>query len=175
MLVSFAAATGFGIWAYNLNTQLTQTRADYQALKGNNDKVTAEYSQAKTEFEAQSSKAQADLKDAQDSLKEAQAQIETLKGDLEKAKEENAALKKQIVAIQDKVDILSAFWFTDQANFQHKIDASKDTKLNNLYVALKDAKTNQASSNAFVELMSYMINAVINATGEARSAFVIGG
>jgi peptidoglycan hydrolase CwlO-like protein len=161
IVASFVAAAGFGICSYTLNKQLTQTRVDYQALKAENAKVTSDYKQA-----------QADLKDTQAKLEDAEAQVEKLQGDLKKAQDQNKSLKKEIVTIQEKVDILNAFWFSSEANFKQKVDASSDTELYNLYIAAKNAKTSQESNIAFVDLMDYMINSIVNVVGEYQVAFI---
>ena len=105
-------------------------------------------------------------------MDDAEAQIEKLQGDLQKAQDQNKSLKKELVAIQEKVDILNAFWFSTEANFKQKVDASNDAELYNLYIAAKNAKTSQESSNAFIDLMDYMINSIVNVVGEYQVAFV---
>jgi predicted translin family RNA/ssDNA-binding protein len=95
-----------------------------------------------------------------------------LQGDLKKAQDQIKSLKKEIVTIQEKVDILNAFWFSSEANFKQKVDASSDTELYNLYIAAKNAKTSQESNIAFIDLMDYMINSIVNVVGEYQVAFI---
>src|SRR5258707_9817077 len=89
LMVTFSATIGLGVWAYSLNSQLTQARADYQTLKNANDKLNDQYNQLGTD----SSKTKADLQAAQ-------AQINSLQDQLKKAQEENDTLNAKITAIQ---------------------------------------------------------------------------
>src|SRR5689334_24431271 len=62
--VALLGSAGMGVWSYNLNNQLEQSHADYQALKSDYNKLDSEYSQAKADYESRLDKAQADLDDA---------------------------------------------------------------------------------------------------------------
>jgi hypothetical protein len=41
-----------------------------------------------------------------------------------------------------------------------------------LYIAAKNAKTSQESNIAFIDLMDYMINSIVNVVGEYQVAFI---
>jgi len=154
LTIALLGSAGMGVWTYNLNNQLAQSQADYQALKSDYDKLDSEYSQAKADYESRLDKAQADLEDEQ-------AQTKRLESNLEQAQTENKALKDEISAIQSKVAVLNAFWFTSDSVFAHQVESSNDEQLKKLYKAVNESK----SWDAFVELMSYLIQSISETSG----------
>ena len=158
MLVS---VVGLGFLAYKLDAQVTQARADNQALQARYDGLNAEYAKARDDFKAQSAQADADLGKSNTDLTAAQAQIKTLEGDLQKVRAENTNLKANLDTIQSKVDILNTFWFMDAASFEGKVNASNDAQLQKLYRAF----TAHPTTNNVLDLMSYMIKAVVDSSG----------
>lgn len=152
--VALLGSAGMGVWTYNLNNQLEQSHADYQALKSDYNKLDSEYSQAKADYESRLDKAQADLDDAR-------AQTKRLEGNLEQARAENKVLNDKISAIQSKVAVLNAFWFTSDSVFAHQVESSNDEQLKKLYKAANDSQ----SWDAFVELMSYLIQSISETSG----------
>ncbi len=154
LTVALLGSAGMGVWTYNLNNQLEQSQANYQALKSDYDKLDSEYSQAKADYESRLDKAQADLEDEQ-------AQTKRLESNLEQAQTENKALKDEISAIQSKVAVLNAFWFTSDSVFAHQVESSNDEQLKKLYKAVNESK----SWDAFVELMSYLIQSISETSG----------
>lgn len=144
-----AAAVGLGIWAYGLNSQLAQAQADHQALQGDYDALAAEYSQAKEEFKVKSSQAASDLD-------EANAQVTRLQGDVEKLQDENSKLRTKLEKIQNRVAMLSDFWFMSDSVFERKVDASSDEQLKELYANLQESQRWED----LVDLMSYMIQSI---------------
>jgi len=152
--VALLGSAGMGVWTYNLNNQLEQSQADYQALKSDYNKLDSEYSQAKADYESRLDKAQADLEDEQ-------AQTKRLESNLEQARAENEALKDKMSAIQSKVAVLNAFWFTSDSVFAHQVDSSNDEQLKKLYKDMNDSQ----SWDAFVEFMSYLIQSISETSG----------
>ncbi|RPJ28840.1 MAG: hypothetical protein EHM33_03045 [Chloroflexi bacterium] len=159
LTVALLGSAGMGVWTYNLNNQLEQSQADYQALKSDYKKLDSEYGQAKADYVASSDKAQADLE-------EAQSQIKRLESNLEQAQTENKALKDKISAIQSKVAVLNAFWFTSDTVFAKQVDNSNDEQLKSLYKAVNESN----SWEAFVDLMSYLIQSISDASGVSAQA-----
>jgi len=153
--VALLGSAGMGVWSYNLNNQLEQSQADYQALKSDYNKLDSEYSQAKADYESRLDKVQADLDDER-------AQTKRLEGNLEQARAENKGLKDKISAIQSKVVVLNAFWFTSDSVFAHQVEISNDEQLKKLYKAVKDSPE---SWDAFAELMSYLIQSISETSG----------
>jgi len=146
---ALAVAVGLGFWAYNLNTQLAQTRTDYQDLQSDYDKLDAEYSDAKAGFEEKSSQAEADLNDAE-------TQVAKLKSEVEKLQSENKELRNKLAEIQNNVAMLSDFWFMSDSVFEHKVNASDDQELKELYAKLQESQ----QWEDLVEIMSYMIQSI---------------
>jgi len=107
-------------------------------------------------------KAQADLEDER-------AQTKRLESNLEQARVENKALKDKMSAIQSKVAVLNAFWFTSDSVFAHQVESSNDEQLKKLY---KDVNESQ-SWDAFVELMSYLIQSISETSGVSWQPFGI--
>ena len=155
----FVTAVVLGVWAYNLNTKLTQSQADNQALQSKYENLSVEYAQAQDDIQAQSTQAQADLTKAGYDLSAAQAQINNLEGDLKKANDENAKLNAKLTEIRSKVEILNAFWFSTKSSFERKVNASDDEQLMKLY----DAFAKSQNSDTYVDLMSYMIESIADA------------
>lgn len=153
--VALLGSAGMGVWTYNLNNQLEQSQADYQALKSDYNKLDSEYSQAKADYESRLDKAQADLEDER-------AQTKRLESNLERAQTENKVLKDKISVVQSKVAVLNAFWFTSDSVFANQVDSSNDEQLKKLYQAVKDSPE---SWDAFVELMSYLIQSISETSG----------
>ncbi len=154
LTVALLGSAGMGVWTYNLNNQLQQSQADYQALQNNYKKLDSESSQVKADYESKLDKAQANLE-------EAQSQIKRLESNLEQAQTENKAMKDKISAIQSKVAVLNAFWFTSDSAFAQRVDSSNDEQLQKLYKAVKESQ----SWNAFVDLMSYLIQSISETSG----------
>jgi septal ring factor EnvC (AmiA/AmiB activator) len=154
LTVALLGSAGMGVWTYNLNNQLEQSQADYQALKSDYNKLDSEYSQAKADYESRLDKAQADLEDEQ-------AQIKRLESNLEQAQTENKALKDKMSAIQSKVAVLNAFWFTSDSVFAQRLESSNDEQLKELYKNVNESQ----SWDAFVELMSYLIQSISETSG----------
>ncbi|RPI94339.1 MAG: hypothetical protein EHM40_06930 [Chloroflexi bacterium] len=157
LTVALLGSAGMGVWTYSLNNQLEQSQADYQALKSDYNKLDSRYSQAKADYASKSDKAQADLEDAQ-------AQIKRLESNLEQAQTENKALKDKISAIQSKVAVLNDFWFTSDSVFASQVDSSNDEQLKKLYKGVNEFQ----SWEAFVELMSYLIQSISDTSGVSR-------
>lgn len=162
--VALLGSAGMGVWTYNLNNQLERSQADYQALKSNYNKLDSEYSQAKADYESRLEKAQTDLEDER-------AQTKRLESNLEQAQAENKALKDKMSAIQSKVAVLNAFWFTSDSAFAQQVDSSNDEQLKKLYKAMKDSPE---SWDAFVELMSYLIQSISETSGVSWQPVEIG-
>jgi len=160
--VALLGSAGLGVWTYNLDNQLEQSQADYQSLKSNYEELDSEYAQAKADYESSSAKAQADLE-------EARAQIKRLEGNLEQSQAENKALKNKISDIQSKVAVLNAFWFTSDSAFASRVDGSDDEQLKKLYESLGEAQ----SWDAFVELMSYLIQSISDTSGVSGQPFEV--
>ena len=154
LTVALLGSAGMGVWTYNLNNQLQQSQADYQALQKDYKKLDSQSSQAKADYESK-------LDKAQTNLEEAQSQIKRLESNLEQAQTENKALKDKISAIQSKVAVLNAFWFTSDSAFAQRVDSSNDEQLKKLYKAVSESK----SWNAFVDLMSYLIQSISETSG----------
>jgi len=162
LTVALLGSAGMGVWTYNLNNQLEQSQADYQALKTDYDKLDSEYGQAKADYQSKSDKAQANLE-------EAQTQIKRLESNLEQAQSESKALKDKLSAIQSKVAVLNAFWFSSDTVFAKRVDSSDDEQLKSLYKAVKESN----SWETFVDLMSYLIQSISDASGVSRQAVAI--
>jgi len=143
------AAAGLGVWATRLNAQLAQTQADYQALKSEYNKLDSEFSEAKSEFETKSAQAEIDLEDAM-------AEVTKLTENVKMLQNENNRLRAKIVEIQDKVAILSDFWFLSDSAFEHKVEASDDEQLKDLFAQLEESQ----EMEDLVELMSYLIQSI---------------
>jgi len=152
--VALLGSLGLGAWTYNLNNQLEQSQAENLALKSDYSKLDSEYAQAKADYESKSDKAQADLEAAQ-------TQIKRLESSLEQAQAENTGLKDKISAIQSKVAVLNAFWFTSDSAFARRVDSSDDEQLKKLYKALQESQ----SWDALAELMSYLIQSISETSG----------
>jgi septal ring factor EnvC (AmiA/AmiB activator) len=152
--VALLGSAGMGVWTYNLNNQLERSQADYQALKSDYDKLDSEYGQAKADYESRLNKAQADLEDER-------AQTKRLESSLEQAQAENKVLKDKISAIQSKVAMLNAFWFTSDSAFAQRVDSLNDEQLKKLYKAATDSQ----SWDTFVDLMSYLIQSISETSG----------
>jgi chromosome segregation ATPase len=153
--VVLLGSAGMGVWTYNLNNQLEQSQANYQALQSDYNKLDSEYSQAKADYESRLEKAQAALEDER-------AQTKRLESNLEQAQAENKALKDKMSGIQSKVAVLNAFWFTSDSVFANQVDSSNDEQLKKLYKAVKDSPE---SWDAFAELMSYLIQSISETSG----------
>jgi len=156
----FAAAVGLGIWAYNLNTQLTQSHTEYQSLKSDYDKLNgdytkldSEYSKAQADFKAQSDQADADLS-------ESKAQVTKLENEVAKLQSENDSLQAKMTEIQANVAMLSDFWFTSDSAFEHKMSKSDDEELKALYATLQKSQ----KWDDYINLMSYMIKNIDQAS-----------
>lgn len=148
-IVALVAAVGLGMWAYRLNTELAQSRTDYQALQTKYDELDSEYSVAKAEFEAKSDQAKADLDDAE-------AQVAKLQIEVGKLESENKSLRTRLAKIQNSVAMLSDFWFMSDSVFERKVNASDDQELKRLYAKLQES---QQWDDA-IEIMSYMIQSI---------------
>jgi peptidoglycan hydrolase CwlO-like protein len=159
--VALLGSMGLGAWTYKLNNKLEKSQADYKSLQGNYDKLDSDYSQAKADYESRLSKTQTELDDSQAELKDAQAQIKKLQSDLDEAHAENKSLTSKVSAIQSKVAVLNAFWFTSDSAFAARVESSDDAQLKKLYKAVGESK----SWDAFVELMSYLIQSISDASG----------
>ena len=153
--VALLGSAGMGVWTYNLNNQLERSQADYQALKSDYDKLDSEDGKAKADYESRLNKAQANLEDER-------AQTKRLESSLEQAQAENKVLKDKISAIQSKVTVLNAFWFTSDTVFTQQVDSSNDEQLKKLYKAMQDSPE---SWDAFVEFMSYLIQSISETSG----------
>ena len=46
-IAAITASVGFGVWAYRLNSQLSQAQADYQDLESKYSELSSEYGDAK--------------------------------------------------------------------------------------------------------------------------------
>jgi septal ring factor EnvC (AmiA/AmiB activator) len=159
--VTLLGSMGLGTWTYNLNNKLEQSQTDYKVLQGDYNKLDSEYSQAKADYESSLDKTQAELEDAQAELEDAQAQIKRLERDLDEAHSENKSLNNRVSAIQSKVAVLNAFWFTSESAFADRVENSDDEQLKKLYKSLDESQ----SWDAFVELMSYLIQSISEASG----------
>ena len=153
--VALLGSAGMGVWTYNLNNQLEQSQADNGALKRDYNKLESEYGQAKADYESRLNKAQADLEDER-------AQTKRLESSLEQTQAENKVLKDKISAIQSKVAVLNAFWFTSDTVFTQQVESSNDEQLKKLYKAMQDSPE---SWDAFVEFMSYLIQSISKTSG----------
>ena len=148
-VVAIVASVGFGVWSYRLNSQLSQAQADYQELESEYSKLSTEYSDAKAEFEIKSDQANADLE-------KALAEATKLESDVKKLQSENNRYRTKMAEIQDKVAMLSDFWFLSDSMYEDKVAASDDEQLKELY-----AKMQQSDElNDFIEFMSYMIKSI---------------
>ena len=156
LFLSFAllGSMGLGAWTYNLNNELEQSQADYAALQKDYNKLDSEYNQTKADYESSLDKAQTELEDAQ-------AQIKELEQDLDKSQSENKSLERKVSAIQSKVAVLNAFWFTSESAFAQRVENSDDEQLKELYKAMNESQ----SWDAFVELMSYLIESISETSG----------
>jgi septal ring factor EnvC (AmiA/AmiB activator) len=149
MLV-LAVAVGLGVWAFSLNAQLTQARADYRSLKSGNDKLTSSYNDLNTV----STKAQADLTAAQ-------AQIKDLQSQLKKEQAANDLLKVKIAKIQEKVSILYAWEFGNETVFDRRVNSSGDPELILLWANLQKTKSKADS----FKLADYIVQSIADASG----------
>jgi len=158
LTIALLGSMGLGAWTYNLNTKLEQSleqsQADYGALQSKYDSLDSEYSQSKADYESKMDKSQKELEAAQ-------AQITKLERDLDQAESQNNALENKISTIQSKVAVLNAFWFTSDASFANRVDKSDDEQLKNLYKTLRE----DDSWDAFVNLMSYLIESISETSG----------
>jgi septal ring factor EnvC (AmiA/AmiB activator) len=154
LVIAISAAVGLGVWAYNLNIQLTQARTDYQTLKSGNEKLNNAYNDLTTE----SSKTQTDLAAAQ-------AQIENLQGQLKKAQEDNDSLNARITAIQGKVSILYTSEFGTETTIDAKINASGDDQLKQLWTAWKNTRSRDDN----IKFRDYIIQSIANTAGLSLS------
>jgi septal ring factor EnvC (AmiA/AmiB activator) len=152
--VALLGSAGMGVWTYTLNNQLEQSQADNGALKRDYNKLESEYGQAKADYESRLNKAQADLEDER-------AQTKRLESSLEQTQAENKVLKDKISAIQSKVAVLNAFWFTSDTVFTQQVESSNDEQLKKLYKAATDSQ----SWDTFVDLMSYLIQSISETSG----------
>jgi len=148
-VAAFVAAAGMGIWAYRLNAQLVQVQEDYRTLKSEYGDLGSEYSDAKAEFEEKSSQADAELEAAK-------AEITRLENDVEKLQNDNNRLRTKLAEIQEKVAMLSDFWFLSDSAFERKLDASDDERLKDLYAQMQETQ----DMGDLIEFMSYMIQSI---------------
>ena len=157
LTIALPGSMGLGAWTYNLNTKLEQSQADYAALQSKYDTLNSEYSHSKADNEFNLDKAQKELETAQ-------AQITKLERDLDQADSKNKALESKISTIQSKVAVLNAFWFTSESSFASRVEKSDDEQLKKLYKTLGES-ANSNSWNAFVDLMSYLIDSISETSG----------
>ena len=159
--VALLGSMGLGAWTYSLNNQLEKSQADYAALQSRYDKLNSDYSESKTDYESRLNKAQAEADDAH-------AQIKNLEGSLDRSESENKALKNKISAIQSKVAVLNAFWFTSESAFAQRVESSDDEQLKGLYQALQKDNT----WDHFADLMSYLIQSISETSGIQSTSVV---
>jgi len=159
--IALLGSMGLGAWTYKLNNKLEKSQADYKSLQGDYDKLDSDYNQSKADYESRLSKTQTQLDDSQAELKDAQAQIKKLQSDLDEAHAENKSLTSKVSAIQSKVAVLNAFWFTSDSAFAARVESSDDAQLKKLYKAVGESN----SWDAFVDLMSYLIQSISDASG----------
>ncbi len=150
LIFALVLAAGLGVWAYGLNTQLKQARADILDLKSRHEKLNSDYSDLSTG----AAKTNADLTAAQ-------AQTESLQGQLENAQSENSSLEARISAIQAKVAILDTWNSGSEDAFERKVNASGDAELKTLWENFK--KTD--SDEDFWNLLDYVIQTIVDTSG----------
>jgi peptidoglycan hydrolase CwlO-like protein len=157
LTIALLGSMGLGAWTYNLNTKLEKSQADYGALQSKYNNLDSEYSQSKTDYESK-------LDQSQKELEEAQAQITKLERDLDQAESRSKSLENKISTIQGKVAVLNAFWFTSESSFASRVEKSDDEQLKKLYKTLGESDESN-SWNAFVDLMSYLIESISETSG----------
>ena len=145
-----SVSVGLGVWAYSLNNQLTQARADYQKLKSSDEKLNADYNA----LNLKSVKDEADLTAAQ-------AQIVILQGQLKHSQADDDALKARITGIQDKVTILYLWEFGTEAAFDSKVTASGDDQLVKLWTTAQKTRSKTDS----YKLSDYIVQSIADSTG----------
>jgi len=161
LTVALLGSMGLSVWTYNLNNELEQSQAGYKSLQEKYNKLDSETSQAKADYESRLDETQIDLESAQAELKDAQARINKLENDLDAARAENKSLRSKVSAIQSKVAVLNAFWFTSDSAFAARVESSDDAQLKKLYKSMSESQ----SWDDFVELMSYLIQSISDASG----------
>lgn len=159
--VALLGSIGFGAWTYKLNNQLEKSQADYAALQSRYDKLNSEYSKSKAEYSESKADYESRLNKAQAEVDDAHTQIKNLERSVDRTESENKALRTKISAIQSKVAVLYAFWFTSESSFAHRVDSSDDEQLKGLYQTLQKAN----SWDAFRDLMSYLIQSISETSG----------
>ena len=150
LVTALIAAAGLGVWAYSLNTQLTQAHADYLALKNSQEKLNGDFNALNTE----SAKANANLAIAQ-------AQIASLQSQLKQSQANVDSLNARITAIQAKFSILYVWEFGTDDAFDEKVNAADDAGLKTLW-AKYQKKTSAADA---WKLQDYMIQSIANLMG----------
>lgn len=154
LTIALLGSMGLGAWTYNLNTKLEQSQADYGTLQSKYQQLDSEYAQSRADYESKLDKSQSELE-------EAQAQITKLERALDQSESKNKALENKISTIQSKVAVLNAFWFTSESSFASRVEKSDDEQLKKLYKTLGE----EDSWDAFVNLMSYLIESISETSG----------
>ncbi len=136
-------AAGLGVWAYGLNTQLSQTQADLQALKSGNEKINTDYGELSAALSA------------------AQTRIDSLQSQLKAAQADNDSLKAKITAIQAWVSILYSWEFGPEIALDRKVDASDDAKLKTLWATYQKTESDESAW----EVMDYIVQSIADMVG----------
>lgn len=158
LVASISIAVALGVWALSLNTQLAQSRADYQTLKSSDVTMSGDYNKLNIE----SIKTQADLSAAQ-------AQVVSLQDQLKKAQDENTALNTKITAIQGKVAILYTSEFGSETAIDAKVNGSGDDQLKTLWEAAKKTRSRVDNLNFW----DYIIQSIATASGLSFSSYPV--
>jgi len=158
LVISISLGIGLGVWALSLNTQLTQSQADYRPLKSSNDKVNGDYNKLNIE----ATKSQTDLAAAN-------AQVIVLQEQLKKAQDENLSLNARLTDIQGKVAILYTSEFGSVAAIDAKIDGSGDDQLKQFWAAEKKSRSNMDNINFW----PYIIQSIAKASGLSLEPFPV--
>jgi cell division protein FtsB len=148
LVFTLAVSVGLGVWAFSLNTQLTQARADYQKLKSSDDKLNTNYN----DLNIKSTKDQTDLITAQ-------AQIVDLQDQLKKAQAANDSLNARVVAIKSRISIVYTWQYGSDASFDAKVTASGDDQLKKLWEVWKKNETGENARN----ITNYIVQSLADA------------
>ena len=125
--IAIIVAAGLGIWAYQLNTNLTATQkkltslqSDYDTLKTNNGQLTTNLSQVNSE-----------LDQTKTTLTNTQSQLTSAQSDLTKANGDNSALQSKIARVKPLIDIALAIFVNGEndTGIEAKVKATNETQL----------------------------------------------
>lgn len=148
-----AAFAWVGYWAYQLNTELTNTQEQLTTLQAAYTKLQVDYITLTDEHEKQN----AELTQAKTDLEKANTDLSTAQADLDTSQEKNESLSAKIEKAGDTAEILYVMSISDQESDILKIDRLV-TESNNLELIKQwDKFTNSPSEEAIAGFLNYLI------------------